>query len=329
MNLFLKYLKAKKVTIVFIILFIFIFLLSFELYHLPIMAVIYPFIISSVIGFILLIVTFLGEKKKHDALIYTAKLSSAMIEMLPESSEFLDDDYKLIISQIRQNALTEQQIEEAKYRDLVEYYTVWAHQIKTPISSMKLTLGNMDSLEARRMSADLFRIEQYVEMVLTYLRLDAESTDYVFRKHFLDDIIKSSVKKFMSEFIGRKISLKYEPISYSFITDEKWFAFVFEQLLSNALKYTNEGSISIYMSDENVLCIEDTGIGIEKEDLPRIFEKGYTGKIGRLDHTATGLGLYLCKRTCDNLGIGILASSTPSVGTKIYLDLSQYDKRKE
>ena len=329
MNLFFKYLKTNKTTIVFIILFIFIFLLSFELYHLPIMAVIYPFIISFVLGFILLLISFFKEKKKHEALEYTSKLSTAMIESLPESTGFLDDDYKLIINQIKQNALTEQQIEYEKFKDLVEYYTVWAHQIKTPISSMKLTLGNMDTDEARRLSADLFRVEQYVEMVLTYLRLDSKSSDYVFSKENLDTIVKGSVKKFMNEFISRKISLVYEPIEYSLITDEKWLSFVIEQLISNALKYTNEGSINIYMSSENVLCIEDTGIGIDKEDLPRIFEKGYTGKIGRLEHASTGLGLYLCKRTCDNLGIGISAASTPSVGTKIFLDLSQYNKIKE
>ena len=207
------------------------------------------------------------------------------------------------------------------YSEMVDYYTIWAHQIKTPIASMRLTLQNEDTALFRQLANDLFRIEQYVEMVLTFLRLNSESTDYVIREYDLDKIIRQSVKKFAGEFISRKLSLIYEPLHITVLTDEKWLSFVIEQVLSNALKYTPSGSISITMESGNKLCIRDTGIGIAAEDLPRIFEHGYTGYNGRADKKASGIGLYLCKRICARLGHGIEAESKIDEVTCIVIDL--------
>ena len=160
-------------------------------------------------------------------------------------------------------------------------------------------------------------------MVLTFLRLNSDSTDYVFKEYDLDNIVKSAVKKFSSEFIGRKLRLIYDPLNTSVITDEKWLSFVIEQVLSNALKYTPSGSITISLVGEKTLRIEDTGIGIAPSDLPRIFENGYTGFNGRTDKKASGIGLYLCRRVCNNLGHTITANSTVDVGTAIDIDLTQ------
>lgn len=161
-------------------------------------------------------------------------------------------------------------------------------------------------------------------MVLAFLRLDSDHSDYVFREHDVETIMRREVRKFAPEFISRKIGLQLDDIHKQLVTDEKWLGFVFGQILSNALKYTREGCISIYIAGET-LCIEDTGIGISPEDLPRIFEKGYTGANGRQELSSSGLGLYLCKKICQNLGIGISASSAPGKGTVISLDLSQYE----
>lgn len=139
----------------------------------------------------------------------------------------------------------------------------------------------------------------------------------------MDGIVRQAVKKFAGEFISRKISLVYEPLHTTVITDEKWLSFVIEQILSNALKYTPSGSITIRLEPDKKLCICDTGIGIAPEDLPRIFENGYTGYNGRTDKKASGIGLYLCKRICDKLGHGIAAESKPDEGTNIILNLSQ------
>lgn len=190
---------------------------------------------------------------------------------------------------------------------------------------MKLTLQSEDSPLSRRLSSELFRIEQYVEMVLAFLRLDSTSADFVFREYNADEIIRQCVKKYAHDFIAKKLKLEYEPVNFSFITDEKWFLFVIEQILSNAVKYTRDGGIKIYMKEPKILCIQDTGIGIAPEDLPRIFEKGYTGCNGRLDKSASGIGLYLCKRTCRKLGIDISVSSELNKGTLVMLNLSQYE----
>lgn len=210
-----------------------------------------------------------------------------------------------------------------RYRDMIDYYSVWAHQIKTPIASMRLHLQSEDSPLSRQLSSDLLRIEQYVEMVMAFLRLDSGSTDYVIREHDLDGIVRESVRKFAGEFIARKIKLCYEPINTTVITDEKWLCFIVEQILSNALKYTAEGSITISLEEPKKLCIKDTGIGIEKEDLHRVFEKGYTGYNGRVDKKSSGIGLYLCKRICNNLGHGISISSAVGEGTTVTVDLEQ------
>ena len=210
-----------------------------------------------------------------------------------------------------------------RYQTMIAYYTVWAHQIKTPIASMGLNLQNEDTPLSRQLSSDLTRIEQYVEMVLTFLRLDSDSTDYVIRAHSLDAIVRQAVRKFAGEFISRKLKLIYAPMDVTVITDEKWLSFVVEQVLSNALKYTPRGSIHICLEAPKIFCIRDTGIGIAPEDLPRTFEMGYTGFNGRADRKATGIGLYLCRRICKNLGHTISAASVPGEGTVIRINLEQ------
>ncbi len=158
-------------------------------------------------------------------------------------------------------------------------------------------------------------------MAMTYLRLDSDTTDYLFAECSLDKIVKDAVKKLSTEFILRKISLEYDPVSQTVLTDEKWLSFVVEQVLSNALKYTKDGSVKIYMEEPLTLCVADTGIGISAEDLPRIFEKGFTGYNGRTDKKASGIGLYLCRRICDDLGCKISAASEIGVGTTVRIAL--------
>ena len=140
-------------------------------------------------------------------------------------------------------------------------------------------------------------------MVLGYLKIDGTSSDLLLQNYSLLDIVRQSVRKYAYMFIRKNIILELKEMNCTVLTDEKWLVFVIEQILSNALKYTSSGKISIYMEDteEKLLIIEDTGIGIAEEDLPRVFEKGFTGYNGRMDKKATGIGLYLCKKILDKL----------------------------
>ena len=159
-------------------------------------------------------------------------------------------------------------------------------------------------------------------MVLSYIRLGSNKNDFVLKEYDLDNIVRQAIRKYAPLFIRKKISLDFQPTNYKVLTDEKWLVFVIEQLLSNAIKYTNKGKISIYSLENKKLVIEDTGIGISKEDIPRIFDKGFTGYNGRTDKKATGLGLYLCKNILDKLSHKISIESEVGVKTKVILDLA-------
>ncbi|MCH5191570.1 MAG: sensor histidine kinase [Oscillospiraceae bacterium] len=329
MKLFKEYIKGRRKGITAFSLFSAVFFATFALYRLPMKAVLYPTLLCLIIGIIFISLDFSRSKRKHRQLSEIKELTAAMMSSMPDIESVDDKDYQDIIKSLQNEISNLQTMTSARYRDMTEYYTVWVHQIKTPIASMRLTLQNEDTPLSRKLSSDLFKIEQYVEMVLAFLRLESVSNDYVFKEYSIDAVIKQAVAKFASEFIDRRIRLIYEPVDVTVITDEKWLSFVIEQILSNALKYTREGSIKIYMRESKTLCIEDTGIGIAPEDLPRIFEKGYTGYNGRTDKKASGIGLYLCKRICKNLGAEISVTSKPDIGTTVSINLEQYELKRE
>ena len=322
MKLFFAYLRTKWRVIAAFFLFACLYAAVLVLYSLPLAAALYPGLLCLLLGIIFLFVGFTREKRRHDTVSRIADMATLLPDQLPEAETVLEEDYRRLLRLLQEEAIQRKTAEAERVNDLTDYYTAWAHQIKTPIAAMKLTLQNEDSALSRRLNFDLLRIEQYVQMVLTYLRLDSDTTDYVFRECSLDDILRPCLRKFAPEFIDRKLQLTYEPTEQTFLTDEKWLSFVIEQLLSNALKYTRTGGIRIE-AEGGTLRISDTGIGIAPEDLPRIFEKGYTGKNGRRDKTASGIGLYLCRRICTNLGIELSADSTPGEGTTVTLTLQK------
>lgn len=322
MHFFLNYLKKRRAQIIAFIVFFLVFLFAFALYDLPTGAVVYPALVCLCLGILAGAVDFKKAKRKHEMLCEIAKLSAELIKTLPNRVTQDDTDYQEIILHLKEEARLAEDRQNAKFADMVDYYTVWAHQIKTPIASMRLTLQNEDSPLARRISDDLFRIEQYVEMVLCYLRLDSDATDYVIQKYDLDKILTQAFRRFSGQFISKKLSLDYEPPEFTALTDEKWLLFVIEQVLSNSVKYTPPGGVISVSVQQGILCIKDNGIGIAPEDLPRIFERGYTGFNGRTDKKASGLGLYLCRRICRNLNHRIWAESGREGGTAVYIDLN-------
>ena len=323
MEFFKAYVKQKKENILRFILMSCIFLCVFALYHLPIAAVLYPVGLCSILSIFLCYTDYKKAKKKHEKLLELQSLSAELIQAFPVAESIAEQDYQKLVQLLCEAQAVLVTKMNGSYTDMIEYYTIWAHQIKTPIASMRLHLQNEDTDVSRQLSEDLQRVEQYVEMVLAFLCLDTESTDYVIKEQNLDEIVRGAVKKFSTSFIRKKLRLIYEPLNISVITDEKWLSFVVEQVLSNALKYTREGSITIYPETPKKLCIKDTGIGIAPEDLPRIFENGYTGYNGRADKKASGIGMYLCKRICDKLGHSIYIASEPDIGTVVTIDLEQ------
>lgn len=329
MNFFKMYLKERMKYILLTVMLIGLFSFTLLLMNVPAKALLYPVLLCLFLGLLVLVTDYAIAKSRKNERANLDKITLSVIDSMPEAHSEEVRDYQNAIRRLGNEYRNYVSESERKYENMMDYYTVWAHQIKTPISSMKLAFQGEDSTLSRRLSVDLFRIEQYVDMVLVYLRLDSEYTDYVFKECNMDEVIKNSVKKFASEFIGRKLSLEYEPADVTVVSDSKWLGFVIGQLISNALKYTKEGGITIYFREPKVLVIEDTGIGIAAEDLPRIFEKGYTGYNGRTGGNASGIGLYLCKRICENLRIGIHAESEVGRGTKMVLDLNQYELKDE
>lgn len=323
MKFLISYLNYRKKVILVFLIFAVIFSVSFALYHLPLGAVLYPLALCLLVALIFVIRDFNSIRKTHKDLEKIKKLTVYGMEFLPEAKNEIEKDYGDVANILfEENKQIRLKMEE-RYNEMIDYYTMWAHQIKTPIAAMRLNLQNEDSDFSRRLTEDLQRIEQYVEMVLCYLRLDSNSSDYVIREYDIDGIVRQGIKKFASQFIRKKIKLDYRPSDLKVVTDEKWLLFVIEQVLSNSLKYTKQGSISVFVNDNQELCIKDTGIGIAPEDLPRIFENGYTGYNGRNDKKASGIGLYLCKRICKNLGHEITASSVLGEGTTIKINLNQ------
>ena len=241
---------------------------------------------------------------------------------LPEVRDIEAEDYREIVRLLREANREARTRSETDMAAMVDYYTLWVHQIKTPIAAMRLRLQDEDSELSRALLSDLGRIERYVSMVLTYLRLENGATDYVIKETDLDSVIRPVLRQFAGEFISRKLKLDYTPAERKVLTDAKWLSFVVEQVLSNALKYTPSGSVSISMEEPAALVIRDTGIGIPPEDLPRVFERNYTGLAGRADTRASGIGLSLCKSVCDRLGHTISIDSTPGEGTSVRIDLS-------
>ncbi|WP_330514630.1 MULTISPECIES: sensor histidine kinase [Clostridia] len=275
---------------------------------------------------------------RTDAIQYGLLLSTVLflinltLQFFKFQKRLSEQDYQNIIKNLKEQNGELKSQERIFKQEMSDYYSMWVHQIKTPIAAMHVLQQTLEEeypeqKYIKEIKLELFKIEQYVEMVLTYLRMGEMSGDLKFEKYSLDAIVRQVIRKYSQMFILRKIHLQYVKTSQCIVTDEKWLQFVLEQVLSNALKYTKDGGmIFIYTEEkENKKClvIEDSGIGIQAEDLPRVFEKGFTGYNGRADKKSTGIGLYMCKKIMERLNHQIWIESEVDKGTKVYLDLAR------
>ena len=280
-------------------------------------AIIYVFILCASIVILFGAVDFIRFRRKHIHIKQLQKNPLLAHLELPQAFGLIEKDYQELIEKTARSVQERESENEKSKRQMSDYYTMWAHQIKTPISAMDLILQGDDSSASDELKMQLFRISQYADMVLAYLRTDDKgSSDFLFANYELDGIVRQAVRKYAFMFIKKRLTLKVRDIDLNVTTDEKWLVFVIEQLLSNAVKYTFKGGITIYQ-DGRYLCIEDTGIGIATEDLPRICERGFTGTNGRIDKNASGIGLYLVSMILKRLGLSIVFNSTLGEGTTV------------
>jgi signal transduction histidine kinase len=324
----LGYIKSKWLGISFYVGTLLILIITFYLYELPIESVMYGFSLSFILISVLGSIDFHKYNEKHKFINHLKNSIDVSISDLPIANQLIEEDYQELLRILyseKSNLLNQQ---EDKYVEMMDYYTMWAHQIKTPLSALKLLVQAEDRLENKDLLTEIFKIEQYVDMVLQYLRMEGMSKDLVLETYELDNMVKQAVRKYATLFIHKKIKLELEELHCRVLTDEKWMVFVIEQILSNGIKYNKlSGTIKIYM-DENMpstLVIEDNGIGIKEEDVPRVFEKGFTGLNGRFDKKSTGIGLYLCKNIVTKLSHKITIESKVLEGTKVKIDFSMID----
>ena len=311
--------------------------------------VVYAAVLDAILLLITVLVGFFRYSSKVKALSNALERPVEEQAQLPEATDDVEMLYHRLLenqSIARNESESSAAIRQSQMRD---YYSMWVHQIKTPISAMKLLLeaereelgqlmcddeqsqcllsDNMDSFED-----ELFRIEEYVSMALQYQRVSSTENDFVLEKVSVDGVIRDTIKKYAKVMIRRHIGMNYSGTVQEVYTDGKWLAFMLEQILSNAIKYTPQGVVTIETAEEKdrfFITIKDTGIGIKAEDLPRVFEKGYTGYNGHADKKATGIGLYLCRQMADKLGHTIRMESEIGKGTKVWIgfDLDYADTR--
>ncbi len=248
--------------------------------------------------------------------------AALLMSLVPEPREPGEAAYRELLLELDEDRRTAVSALDARMRESVDYYTMWVHQIKTPISAMRLILQEDESERGRALSAELFRVERYVELVLSYLRLGGASTDYVIRQVDVDNVLRQAARKYAPLFIRGKVSLELNETGLRALSDEKWLQLVVEQVLSNAVKYAPGGHVKVWSEGER-LFIQDDGVGIAAEDLPRIFERGFTGYNGRMDKRATGIGLYLSQEICRKLGHTITVESELGKGTRVTLGLAR------
>ena len=290
MKLFLDYMKSQSVILFGYLLVCIVFITISVLATLEIE---YVFLGIEILGFILLIYLIVHWFQYQ-------KLS----DVKDDNERLLNENKNLKSEMLNQKD------------DLNAYFLMWLHQIKTPMTVSKLLLEKPDDTTNTKLKMQLMYIEQYINMAMNYLKMIDHSTDMDITEVNLDDIIKNLLKKYSLLFIHNHISLEYQSNLTYVISDSQWLTILIEQILSNALKYTENGKIAIqYLEEKHALEIRDTGIGIRSEDIPKIFDRGYSGFNGRMNEKSSGLGLYLARKISERLNIQIEVESKLSKGS--------------
>ncbi len=294
------------------------------LYRVPAESIFYALLLAACVMVAAAAVDLISFCRRHSALSNASGSTGDITGMLPEPSGQIQKDYDRLVRELYDKHNETLAASAAARSEMSDYYAMWVHQIKTPIQAMRLLMDENEKNSQK--GIELFRIEQYVEMALSYVRLGSEQTDYVLKEYDIDTVVRRAVRKYAPVFIAKKIAVDCRDTGIRAVTDEKWMQFVIEQLLSNSLKYTKKGTVTIYSDKDNVLTIEDTGIGIAREDISRVTQKGFTGYNGRTGNKSTGLGLYLSGEILKRLSHTMTIDSEEGIGTRVSLDLSRQEQ---
>ena len=325
----MKFRDFLKEKLYYIILLAFILISSdilLMIYNISLFMVLYITIVP-ILGFLICLIIEYNIKN-----IFYKRLEKQMAEL----------DEKYLISEIVQNPNfiegkilinTIQDIDKSmlenvnKYKHLTEdykeYIELWIHEIKIPIATSKLIIENNKSKETKSIDEELGKIENFVEQVLYYARSNNVEKDYYISKTKLSEIVNSAILKNKNILLSNKINLEIGDIDKQVVTDSKWTIFILNQIIQNSVKYMNKDikTMKIYAEEKKekvILYIQDNGMGVGKGEIARVYDKGFTGENGRiLGKKSTGIGLYLCKKLCDRLGLGIEFNSQKDIGTEV------------
>ncbi len=310
---FLAYLRSRSRIFVYIISLGFLVLLFQFLFASLGTYFLYFFLLSSFLTFLFLAWDMFAEAQVYrQEVLYAERDPKSPLEC--ELAEKLEE---------RESELYQKKSEaQSKLTDLLDYYTLWVHQIKTPIAASRLLVAEISDREIKQqLEQEIFKIDSYTNLVLQYLRLESFHDDLVFEQVQVEDLVKDMVRKYALFFIQKGLTVNLHDLDKTIVTDKKWLLVVIEQILSNSLKYTKQGGLEIYMEDQE-LCIKDTGIGIKNSDVLRVFERGFSGYNGRLTQQSSGLGLYLSKKISEELGHQIRIESEVGIGTTVRIKFS-------
>lgn len=330
MKLFFRYLSDRRFTLLTYLGMVALFVSTFYLYDVPFEVYADALLFSGFLLVIMAAIQYFRYRSQHLKLENGKKAVQLYVQGRQRTRTLVEEDYEELLSLLDRECREDvRESKQANYR-LMDYYSMWSHQIKTPLAVLNLKMQE-NQLDHTVLKQELFKIDQYLDMMLQYLRLNHTETDFVFEEVAIDRLIKETVKKYATFFIYQELSFSFEETGQVVISDKKWLGFVLEQILLNAIKYTRQGGIRIYQnpSKPKELVIEDTGIGILQEDIDRVFEKGYTGYNGHNHQKATGLGLYMSREIMRKLGHQIHLTSEVGTGTRVWLNLSQHRYKME
>ncbi len=320
------YLRSRLAVILVLILCTLLFVLVLSLYHVETEPAVYAGALCLLGLGVLLIIDLTRFLNKRKTLLMIEEGLPETLRHLPSPTGSLEEDYQALLRDMARLYADRISLDDQRYQQMAQYYTLWSHQIKTPLAAMRLLLSKTDSQEGRALQIELMKTEHYVAMALNYMKLDGPGSDFHFAPAPLKALANEAARRYAGQFVGKRLSLSLQvPEDVVVTTDRKWLVFVLEQLLSNAVKYTREGGVVIHWDqDSRSLAVRDSGIGIDPADLPRVFEQGFTGYTGRVEQQATGIGLFLCQEICRRLGHGIRLQSVQGEGSKAILSFPDH-----